>query len=902
MWLNVNATNKYVSSSGNDNNDGSIDNPYKTLAKVNMIFSTLNAGDSILFKRGEIFYGTLTINKSGTVSNPIVIGAYGTGTKPIFTGLQNMSNWVNVSNGIYESFNSTLNGSLNVVTLNDELQGMGRYPNANDVNGGFLNFESHSANVSITDLQLNTPNYTGAELVVRTNRYIIDRTKITKQVTTTLTYSPALSYEPANGFGYFIQNDIRTLDQLGEWFYNTTTKKLSMYFGANNPAAYSVKASAINNVINVSNFDNIVFDNLKVIGGNNYSIYLYSTNNVVVQNCDVDYSGIDGIEINSPTNFKGINNTVNRSNNIGINLNASSGSLLSDNIVTNTALIKGLGQNNANKSLGIRETGHNDLIQYNSIGNSGYMGIRFGGDNTIVQYNFVDQFNLNKDDGGGIYTSDDGVGRKIIGNIIMNGIGAALGTNNPIANSTSGIYIDDFADNIIINGNTVASCNKSGLFLHNAHDLSINGNTLFNNASQQLLMSHNLTRSTASPLRNIGFKNNILFSKNTDQSIIQILTVKNDVSLSAGSMDSNYYCRPLDDNFIIKTQYVDATGKTLLQDLDLALWQNTYSKDINTRKTASSILSYNLNSVVGGNKFANGTFNVSVVGTSFGSTGIATRSWNANKLDGGTLQIGVASPKPCMSTITIPILGVSTTKKYLITFTAQCSKDTMLYVYARQTSSPYKVLSNNGTKTIVNLENTRHDYAVAFQPTLNNAMTSIFFESPVQNATWWLDNIQIVEADETITNPDDSIRFEYNASKDTQSIVLHGLYQDAAGTIYNNNIKLPPYTSSILIRKGDEIIVPVDTAIYVSLVNNDKDTMDVGSTIHLTAKASAYYGIRKVEFFNGIYLIYTSWAYPYNFAWTNVQKGNFTLTTRVQDKHLNLIRSAPIVVSVIKTQ
>ena len=33
--------------------------PWKSIAKVNSEFDNLKAGDAILFKRGEIFYGTL---------------------------------------------------------------------------------------------------------------------------------------------------------------------------------------------------------------------------------------------------------------------------------------------------------------------------------------------------------------------------------------------------------------------------------------------------------------------------------------------------------------------------------------------------------------------------------------------------------------------------------------------------------------------------------------------------------------------------------------------------------------------------------------------------------------------------------------------------------------------------
>src|SRR6476620_3091757 len=65
--------------------------PWKTLNKLNSFFANLSPGDYVLFKRGDTFYGSITIKTSGTSSLPIVINANGTGTKPIISGLVTFS-------------------------------------------------------------------------------------------------------------------------------------------------------------------------------------------------------------------------------------------------------------------------------------------------------------------------------------------------------------------------------------------------------------------------------------------------------------------------------------------------------------------------------------------------------------------------------------------------------------------------------------------------------------------------------------------------------------------------------------------------------------------------------------------------------------------------------------------
>src|SRR4051794_40822684 len=102
------ATNYYFSSSGNDSRSPTEaknpSTPWKSINKLNSFFSSLQPGDAVLFKRGETFYGAITISRSGTSSAPITIGAYGTGDRPIITSLVTLSGWTANSTykGVYD--------------------------------------------------------------------------------------------------------------------------------------------------------------------------------------------------------------------------------------------------------------------------------------------------------------------------------------------------------------------------------------------------------------------------------------------------------------------------------------------------------------------------------------------------------------------------------------------------------------------------------------------------------------------------------------------------------------------------------------------------------------------------------------------------------------------------------
>jgi hypothetical protein len=99
------ATTYYVSSgTGTDANNGtSASMAWQTIAHVNA--QTFQPGDSILFKRGDVWNESLTPPSSGTSGNPITFDAYGTGPAPNLTGYYAVpsSAWVLVTGNAWKA-------------------------------------------------------------------------------------------------------------------------------------------------------------------------------------------------------------------------------------------------------------------------------------------------------------------------------------------------------------------------------------------------------------------------------------------------------------------------------------------------------------------------------------------------------------------------------------------------------------------------------------------------------------------------------------------------------------------------------------------------------------------------------------------------------------------------------
>jgi len=93
IHLAASATNYYFSSVTGDDSRSQQQaqnplTPWKTNDKLNAIFGILKGRDSILFKRGETFPGSIVVKRSGNSNLPIVFASYCSGEKPVITGFK----------------------------------------------------------------------------------------------------------------------------------------------------------------------------------------------------------------------------------------------------------------------------------------------------------------------------------------------------------------------------------------------------------------------------------------------------------------------------------------------------------------------------------------------------------------------------------------------------------------------------------------------------------------------------------------------------------------------------------------------------------------------------------------------------------------------------------------------
>ncbi|MFC4873634.1 right-handed parallel beta-helix repeat-containing protein [Negadavirga shengliensis] len=757
--------------------------PWKTLDKLNSILVNLGGGDTVLLKSNEVFDGMLILKGGGTLTRPIVISSYGSGEPPIVSGWTTLSKWTHVGNGIYCNKLDELKHKTHLLIINGKIHELGRFPNED-----YIEYEAISEN-EINPLSSSLGHeWKNASIAIRKNEWVIDTHQIISLENNKITYKADNSYFPSNGYGFFLQDHIKTLDRFGEWFHDEKDGKIFVYFGDKAPNSYDIKVSSQNNLlINTPKTRNIKIEKIKFSGSNKTSIQLIEAENIEIKNCSIDFSGENAITAMTVPNIKITNNQIDNILNSGIYLrygvpNAN----VSYNNIQNVHLFHGMGQNGDGNGMGIFCRSDGGIIYRNKLKNIGYSGITFNGNNVEVSENIVKNFCLVKNDGGGIYTfegkQNKNYSQRIISNnIILNGIGTRLGnrySSKLTHPQADGIYIDDNASNILIKGNTVFNVSRSSINLHNARNISIIDNLVIN-GTNQLNASHD---QLADPVRNIHIEGNRFCALSEYQKILKISSIKDDIP-DMVKLKNNMYVYPENQDHIFEINYRQKPTKTRnyntqnwkysgLKDENHSVFRMPTSPALNSLKSYKKTLDNNhlfkiascLNDECKIEKISTANNNI----INFNTTGY---------LSGIKMDIGKIDPN----------------KSYLLKFHASSKTPTTLNIYLRHTGHPWQMISRT---QILSVQSTLSPYEemFVFPENADNGSILIKTEEPVDNLA--LQDLEWGEIEINETQPD--FLFDYNESDREKELILSSEWYDTQGNIISGKIVMKPYSSIIL--------------------------------------------------------------------------------------------------------
>lgn len=780
----VKGTNYYFSSVTGDDGRSSAQaqnpaTPWQTLTKLNSFFSSLNPGDSILFKRGEKFYGSIVVNKSGTSMAPIVLSAFGSGADPVITGFTFAGSWYTYATNLWESLSavSTLT-TCNILSISGNNYAKGRIPKT-----GYWTIGSTGGNsiVDGTNLNAGTNDWTGAQVVLRKYRWIMDRYTINSASGSTINFTNTGDDVQA-GWGYFIQNDPRLCTAVNEWAYNSSNKRLTIYSVVTPP---NVMVPTVEEGVFMNGEDYIIFDNLKFEGFNTTGINTDSRTGIEIKNCDFSFIGVNAIYAYPNSNgLKVTGSTFTESNSRGIHAGSSSNALISHNNLLNIGNFAGMGSNGDDSYTGIISNGDDAEVSYNSITNAGYVGIRWDGHGAVIKNNFVNTTNYIKDDGGGIYCYPNQTGpsdtvtyaqRTVRDNIVINSIGAIAG-GEPSSGfeEAMGIYNDGTSPFVSYINNTISGC-PFGLFSNSGRGMLIDSNKIFD-----CKRGLHLVKYSGFPINDWTITNNQLVAKEATQ---YSAYYEPDSSAIPPTWDlsNNIYARPIDDDSCI---WIDSLGNNRYK--TLAQWKATSfasGEDANSKKSPKSISS------------------VADIRIEYNSTSVSkTIDLGAYYMDitGTSAYNGVIILEPYQSAILIKI-GEIVLPLYLIEFTAKAERSKVLLNWQTANevrSSHFEVERANKKIGRVNAGFARYAFTDSFpKPGINNYRLKIVDQDGLFSYS------KIVTAE--IKSVDGSASFNngilsFNVTSAISQAVTISLY-DMAGRLL--------FISKEHLRRGNNVIV-----------------------------------------------------------------------------------------------
>lgn len=170
LWLlsaGAHATNYYVSPAGSDANNGTSQaTAWQSIARVNQSTYTYQPGDRILFQRGGLYRGEITMGSSGTAAAPITIGAYGSGDAPVVSGCALITGWSQYQGNIWVA---SVPSRVDQVYVGGVRMTQGRFPNT----GWLRNTQGNGNQLHSDDLTQPDGYWNGARAIVRDRKSVV---------------------------------------------------------------------------------------------------------------------------------------------------------------------------------------------------------------------------------------------------------------------------------------------------------------------------------------------------------------------------------------------------------------------------------------------------------------------------------------------------------------------------------------------------------------------------------------------------------------------------------------------------------------------------------------------------------------------------------------------------------
>lgn len=512
-------------------------------------------------------------------------------------------------------------------------------------------------------------NLAGATVVYRANSWTLEERQVAGYSSGKLALAQPSGYTLASGWGYFLKGQAWMLDAPGEWHYNRSTQRLTLWAPDSALPGDDVLVTGQRTAIDASYRSNLVFDGLTIFGAG-VGVNLRSSSNVTIRDCDITDTHLEAVEATGSRLATLEGNRIARTGKDAVSGYDAGGWMATDmRLVGNTisgstvTVRNGIVVSLPQPTDAAIRPGNNAYVARNIITNSGGNGMRLGLQ-SVVENNLVQDACLIIDDCAGIYANRAGRGVQIRNNVVDRVHGTEEGRAHDLVHAV-GIYMDDLISEAVVEGNTIMNT-YFGLQLHNGFRNKVQGNTLVGNQKFQMWLQEDTANLNAQGdlYDNIVSDNKIVsLSRGTSAQSLKVQTFLTDTSRFA-SFSGNIYSSLLGPKIIEESTSGGHTGYTLPE------WRQSTSVSGSTRNYDSDgkeIAPPSYTQVVAGpNIIANGNF----------ASGLSNwHLWSAES-PRGTMELATCPVGPCArivggagaSLVSSPYFSVVKDQWYKLTF------------------------------------------------------------------------------------------------------------------------------------------------------------------------------------------------------------------------------------------
>lgn len=519
----------YVSPAGNNENDGSLANPFKTVAKA----VTEATNSDTIKNRIVLLEGSHNITSKITIGNGKDISFEGESGSSITTAKEipmstfttltdeeknkitdntardmivklNLSD-VGITNigtnfTVDHKYNATLGyvpESLPIITVGSEAMTLSRYPET-----GYLRIaDASTESDTYSKFTFTVTDGITSDYKAQNNLFMIGYlgtdwayTRYSGKLSysnTTATFASDGPYEyiaPVANQRIAFTNVLSEIDKPGEWYLDIDNKTIYMYppLGSENKPVYFGYDLPIDNIFNISGAKNISFDNITFNNCGTGAILAENSENITVKNCEFKNITGKAMTITESKNCEFSQNEVYNLSGTAVLIGGGDAEhLISGNNLCKNNKIYDYSKEFLTYNPAIQLGGVGNTVSYNEIYNSPHTAIMLYGVRNVIEYNEIYNVCAETSDAGAVYAGRTWMAQdnKIICNYFHDIVKSSDITTGAYVTS---IYLDDMFSSAKCYNNVFYNVSRA-CFIGGGRDNSFENNIIIDSVDSAVV-------------------------------------------------------------------------------------------------------------------------------------------------------------------------------------------------------------------------------------------------------------------------------------------------------------------------------------------------------------------------------------------------------------------------------